>query len=235
VVCDDLECNNLSLEVTVHEVFGNTQPMTNLTTTWQQARLAVRPAVLTNLLTFALIYTAIWALLELQGSYGPLLFVFDRYGVYLDYLGRHFPMPTGILIGLLCLIRFLILSLWLHGGTKLARHPIRYSRLLRGVMVAEMVFLLPAWLHMIWAGLFQGNLNELPSNSFEPLMLPQAWGSLLGSSLDSYGLMHLALVTLFVTRPVKDRKKQLIISIGVGMLSGTLLWQFALALLPGVH
>ncbi|MEM9324007.1 MAG: hypothetical protein AAGA85_00050 [Bacteroidota bacterium] len=204
-----------------------------MTISLRYVRLTVRTVILTNVLLFALVYLSLMALLSMQGPHPLPDYLQVRYGQFLPTVSMPVALGSWLGLGLLVLGRWLGISFCLAVVVSLFRHRISLWNILRLLIIAEFVFLFPAWSEIIWLQFIQGDLNILPADSFEPIRILPIAGSVIGAGLDSYWWMYAVWVAVGISRPAQNRPKRLfgclVTSLLVISLVSRLLWELTLA------
>ena len=198
--------------------------MANVTTTWHLGRTNLSAAWLTSLLIFVFLYVSILVLGSFRTVEFSTHFEWQRYGRYVLYLRHHLAATPAVSILVMCFLRIFLTALWLKVGLKLIAANVKSGTLLCALLLAELVYIVPACLRIVWISTFQGTLNELPPGSFEPLMLPLSFGP-FSMDLDSYWLIYILLLTVLLAGNTRTAIGRTVIWLSGSLLLGKVLWE----------
>ncbi len=220
----------------VRSAFGVLEPMTNVTITWQQVRSEVQAAPWKNTALFVVVYVLIVGLWAAGPSDRVLHFEFARYWRYLGATVASGPVE---LLFIFC-ARMLFTSLWIQIILNFSQHQDLSFGCVRMILLAELVYLIPSWLYLVWMRGFQGDLNDLPVRSFEPIVLwnfnSEAFSSFSRAMdpalIDSYWLMYTAVIAFGLVRNLEVDRTRIVLSLIVGLLLGTVIWEMTWMLGP---
>ena len=120
-----------------------------------------------------------------------------RYVRPIDLLGSWIRWPVPIKALAVLLLRSVLTAIWLSVVLGLLGSPTPGDRVVARVMGSEFVYLLPSTIHTVWNRYFQGDLNQLPDEAFEPLFFGD-WWFLKVSAFNTYWLMYVLILSTCV-------------------------------------
>lgn len=156
-------------------------------------------------------YNQVSQLLQLQQKWSPMRYVF---------------------IPVYFLLKFSLISLWIMAGVILFGYRVSFRPLFHTVMLAEVVWLLPAIFTMIWFGLFKPDFSLGEINDFQFLSLMHffdagamdAWLKFTLKSMNLFVLIYVAVLAIGIGRLISIGFRKSLKFTSMIFLFGYFLW-----------